>query len=212
MNFNLAFDFLKVGSRRHCGINSQEDWARFRASSLNPEWVYLIRFDDRRFAWGTCSGSSDRLRRASIFNPKLTGKYDRRVDYLMLKQCGGIRSVQVFEAPGGVGGSAVDLETSLKRMAGQNHCFGGFKGRDRVQVSIEILTMFKSTPHYQSLSEEDQRGFDRYLCEVFFARAQHPSNPKRTFHWGDSLEPGFLRTIGKAELEGPIERALGVRF
>lgn len=212
MNFNMAFDFLKVGARRFAEVLDQEGWTRFRKASQNHEWVYLIRFDDRRFAWGTCSGSSDRLRGSSIFNSKLTGKYDRRVDYLMLKQCGGIRSVHVFEAPGGASGSAVDLENQLKRMAGQNHCFGGFKGRDRVQVSIEIVTMFKGTHHYMSLSDEDRAHFDRYLCEVFFAKARHPSNPKRTFHWGDSLEPGFLRTIGKAELEGPIERALSVKF
>ena len=32
------------------------------------------------------SGSSDRIRNSSILNKKLTGKYDRRVDYLMLKK------------------------------------------------------------------------------------------------------------------------------
>jgi len=40
----------------------------------------------------------------------------------------------------------------------------------------------------------------------------YPKNPKRTFYYGDSLEPKFLRTIGKEYLEPSVEKILDVNF
>ena len=50
------------------------------------------------------------------------------------------------------------------------------------------------------------------MNDVFFKKLRHPINPKRTFYYGDSLEPKFLHTIGKPYLEDSIERMLDVCF
>lgn len=62
-----------------------QDWIRFVQESASPGWIYFVQFGTTIFAWGTASGKGERLRKSSIFDEKLTGKYDRRVDYLMLK-------------------------------------------------------------------------------------------------------------------------------
>ena len=43
------------------------------------------------------SPNNNRIRLSSIFNNKLTGKYDRRVDYLMLKKIFGLEKVIIFK-------------------------------------------------------------------------------------------------------------------
>ena len=63
-----------------------------------------------------------------------------------------------------------------------------------------------------TLIDADKIEFERFLREVYFAFRTHPRNSKRKFHWGDCLEPGFLRTIGVVELEPVVERVLRVRF
>ena len=39
--------------------------------------------------------------------------------------------------------------------------------------------------------------FDEFFNDVFLAKLKHPMYTKRKFYCGDSLEPKFLRTIGK---------------
>ena len=41
---------------------------------------------------------------------------------------------------------------------------------------------------------------------------KHPENPKRTFYYGDCLEPKFMVTINKKYLEPVIESVLDVKF
>jgi hypothetical protein len=47
---------------------------------------------------------------------------------------------------------------------------------------------------------------------VFLGKLKHPKNPKRTFYYGDCLEPKFFRTINKEYLEPVIEKVLDVDF
>ncbi|RKG72680.1 hypothetical protein [Corallococcus terminator] len=205
--FEASRRFLEHESCRSEQIADHEAWRRFKAESKVREWIYLCRFSEGIYAWGTCSNTNDRVRKSSLFKPKLTGKYDRRVDYLMLKLIHGAPRLWAFEATG-----ATRTERRLMKSFGQRHCYRGLPGSDRDEISRGIVERFRCTPHYERLGPTTRAGFERYLSEVFFARRRHPTNPKRKFNWGDSLEPGFLRLIGLGELEGPVEEAFLVRF
>ncbi|MFC2109339.1 hypothetical protein ACFLSU_02095 [Bacteroidota bacterium] len=154
------------------------------------------------------SMASDRVRKSSIFNSKLTGKYDRRVDYLMLKKIYGLPKVYLFE----VSDKATKYENYIKDVFCQKHCWHGFLGINREEISREILDEFIGTNHYSKLENSDKVLFNEYLEKVFFTKRKHPINPKRTFCWGDSLEPKFLKTIKMSYLEPVIERVLDVHF
>jgi hypothetical protein len=186
------------------------EWRKFRAACLNKQWIYLIGWSPHRFAWGTSTGATDRLRKSSVFNPKLTGKYDRRVDYMMLKFIHVPPRVVVFETLA----APTIAERQLRTMCGQNHCWIGFDGPDRSDVSKQIVAEFKQTSHYERLSPSDKSDFEEFLEEVYFASRWIPgaNGRRRTFYWGDSLEPKFLRRIGEGHLEPALERVLGVQF
>ncbi len=126
----------------------------------------------------------------------------------MLKEIYGMPDIFVFEARN----KATDIETDLKNKFGQRHCFRGLLGADRNEMSQNIVEKFMTTSHFVSLSETEKTEFKRFLVSIYFAKRHHPKNPKRTFFWGDCLEPGFLRTIGVPELEPVIERVLRVKF
>jgi hypothetical protein len=189
-------------------ITTNEDWKSFKKRS--SQYVYFIIWNhiDDIFSWGTTSGVSDRIRKSSLLNYKLTGKYDRRVDYLMLKIIYGNPKVIVFEMPQ----KATIYETYLKNCFSQIHCWNGLIGKDRNEISKGIIQEFKKTNHYKSLSTIDKEEFEDYLNYVFFAKRVHPKNSKRTFYWGDSLEPGFLTVIGCSRYEQVIENVLKVKF
>lgn len=199
--------FLAAASARDAPIENPDAWRRFRQESVTREWLYLMRFSVGVYAWGTCSNQNDRIRKSSLLDPKLTGKYDRRVDYLMLKVIFGQPTIHVFEAAGATG-----VEAELRTRFGQRHCYRGLAGGDREEISRRIVEAFRDTPHFRGLARDTQDGFEQYLNDVFFARRRHPKNPSRTFFWGDSLEPGFLRTVGLTHLERPVEEALRVCF
>ena len=211
-DLNTIKRILSVLCLRYLPIQSEGDWKTFQKTSTNKQWVYLYHFGASQnleiIAWGTSANSSDRIRKASMFNPKLTGKYDRRVDYLMLKEIYGMPEVFIFETKG----EATVAEAAVKTHFSQSHCYRGLPGTDRKQIAQGIVADFKKTPYFQSLTASDQSEFKRFLQDVYFAFRKHPTNPKRTFYWGDCLEPGFLRTIGVPELEPVVERTLRVLF
>lgn len=78
--------------------------------------------------------------------------------------------------------------------------------------NISSHDVFRQTAHYLSLPAAVRSDFEQFISEVSFAFRKHPRNPKRTFYWGDSLDPGFLETIGLKHLEPAVEQALRVRF
>ncbi len=184
-----------------------KEWRAFKRSSQNKQWCYLYEFTPEICAWGTSSKSSDRVRRAGLFHEKLTGKYDRRVDYLMLKMIYGMPEVWVFEARD----MAEKAESDLKCHFGQNHCFRGFPCKNRVEISKYIVRKFKNTAHWKQQSSDTQEKFQEYLEEVFFAKLKHPRTG-HSFYYGDSLEPGFLRDIGRSYLEPAIQAMLQIKF
>ena len=153
------------------------------------------------------SGTSNRIRKSSILNNKLTGKYDRRVDYLMLKKIYGLEKVYLFEYK-----EPLNKEKQLKDLHNQKHCYIGLEGKDRVEISKNIYHDFKQTNWYINLDTNDKTLFDEYFNDVFLGKLKHPENPKRTFFYGDSLEPKFLRTVNKEYLEPVIEKVLDVKF
>lgn len=211
-NFETAKTFLTHATKKSEEVFTQDGWSAFKANCDSKQWLYLYGFGlnigKDIVAFGTSTNSSDRVRKASIFNSKLTGKYDRRIDYLMLKQIYGMPRIIVFEAKG----LAVDIENELKQSFGQNHCYRGLQGADRKEIASNIVLSFQSTSHYQNLPQSDKVAFEKFLTEIYFAFRKHPLNPKRTFFWGDCLEPGFLKTIDAADLEPVVERVLKVRF
>ena len=84
--FEIAKSFMDARAVRSETVATQERWTAFKAASTLRQWIYLYHFGASKnldiIAWGTSTNSSDRIRKASIFDPKLTGKYDRRLDYL----------------------------------------------------------------------------------------------------------------------------------
>jgi hypothetical protein len=189
-------------------IQVNEDWKLFKKS--NSQYLYFIIWNESSeiFSWGTTSGKSDRIRKSSLLNEKLTGKYDRRVDYLMLKIIYGNPKIYIYEMPK----TATFFETFLKHHFKQIHCWYGLPGKDRNEISKGIIQEFKRTNHFESLSVTDKEEFENYLDNVFFAKRVHPNNSKRTFYWGDSLEPNFLQTINYGHYEQSIEKVLKVKF
>jgi hypothetical protein len=91
-------------------------------------------------------------------------------------------------------------------------CIVGLKAATREGMTREIFEMFKCTERWHRATLEDQLGFTEFIEQVYLARLRHPKDLTRKFYYGDCMEPRFLRTIGKGELEGPIERLLDVRF
>jgi len=204
----FSLDYLS----QHC-LNSKlilnnEDWRSFKKS--NSQYVYFIIWDESQeiFSWGTTSGKSDRLRKSSLLNSKLTGKYDRRVDYLMLKIIYGNPKIFIFEMPQ----TATIFETFLKNHFRQLHCWIGLNGKDRKDISKGIIQEFQNTNHFKNLLITDKIEFEDYLNNVYFAKRVHPKNPKRTFYWGDSLEPNFLPVINCGHYEQTIEKVLNVKY
>jgi len=207
-NYCLKFLKIKTRSQNFAEILTWGDWLNYKRGRKNKSWLYLYIFTPKICAWGTTSNTSDRLRKACLFNPKPTGKYDRRVDYLMLKIIFKMPTVWVFKSLG----KATELESALKKQFGQNHCYRGIPGRCRMEISNNIVEMFKKTTHWKSLSWSIREKFQKYLDKAYFRFLKHPDNPKRTFHFGDSLEPGFLRKVGFANLVPAIEKVLNVEY
>jgi hypothetical protein len=205
---NFSLEYLNENCVDSKLIQINEEWKSFKKAS--GQYVYFIIWNESAeiFSWGTTSGISDRIRKSSLLNVKLTGKYDRRVDYLMLKIIYGSPKIIVFEMPQ----KATEYEMFLKHHFCQLHCWNGLAGKDRNEISKGIIQEFKKTNHFTSLFALDQKEFENYLNHVFFAKRVHPKNPKRTFYWGDSLEPNFLPVIGCSHYENTIEKVLKVKF
>ncbi|RKG83039.1 hypothetical protein D7W82_25830 [Corallococcus sp. CA049B] len=126
----------------------------------------------------------------------------------MLKIIHGVPDVWLFEVD-----NAKWAENLLRSKVGNRYCFGGIPALNRREVSKLIFHDLQKTAHWKGQSAETQRLFHRYLDEVYFAGVSHPKDESRTFHFGDSLEPGFIgQTLGKSELIPAIEAVLQVSF
>ena len=191
-----------------CIAKCESEWNLFRRNSRYKQWIYLLSWSTHVFSWGTAAGNSDRIRKSSVFNPKLTGKYDRRLDYLLLNKILGKPILFAFE----MREDPRLAEEQLKRHIGVRNCYQGLEGSNRDEISQNLVQRFNALDFYKSLSDLDKSHFSQFLDKVYFAKRRHPDNPRRTFFYGDCLEPGFLDVIGLKYLEPAIERTLGVRF
>lgn len=207
--FADAFEFLMARKISFAEVRSWDDWLAYRKRAGSDQFVYLYRFDAEVFAWGTATGAGRRLRGGSMFHTKLSTKYDRRVDYLMLRILCAQPDAWVFA----VTPSATAVEGELKALFGQLHCYQALEGDDRLEISSSIYRRFRETPHFTSLADKTKDDFDRYMREVFL-KVPALTGPRSgaSFSFGDTLEPGFLRDVGYGDLEPAIEAALKVTF
>ena len=184
-----SLNFLKDNTKRFIQVFSDADIKKFKKSSKNTQWIYFFQWTEDKYNWGTMSNKNDRLRKSSIFNKKLTGKYDRRGDYLMLQEI--YPNVKVFMFEVNEGEKATVKEGELRDSFNQKHCYRGFEGKDRLEISMSILKEFKKTEHYKNVSEEDKTNWEEFITKIF---TQNVKYKKRSFAWGDSLEPraGFF--------------------
>ena len=207
MNLSEIYSFLSENSSKEITTTYESDLKEFLEKE--SKYLYLIVWSEENeiFSWGTMSRSSDRIRKSSLLNKKLTGKYDRRIDYLMLKKLYPKFKLKVYKTE-----KSIILENHLKQVFNQKHCHKGISGNNRDDISKFIYSQFKDSEHYKIQSELDKNLFEEFFNSIFLGKMRHPNNPKRTFYWGDCLEPKFLRTIGKERYEPVIERVLDVKF
>ena len=167
--YTETFNFFKSHSRRSGQITNEQESRDFYQKSTSRQWIYLIRFSETVYASGTQTNSGDRLRKSSFLNSKLTGKYDRRVDYLMLRAIHGQPEIWLFE----IEGDAETVEQQRrKKFYGHTRrgsaCFRGFANNDRESISKEIYQKFKKTQTYGAMSEGEQDKFNDFFVNFFW--------------------------------------------
>lgn len=207
MKLHEIYSFLSGNSSKEITTSLQSDLKEFLEKESKYLYIIIWSEENEIFSWGTMSRNSDRIRKSSLLNKKLTGKYDRRVDYLMLKKLYPKFKLKVYKTE-----KSLILENHLKQVFNQKHCHKGILGNNRDDISKFIYSLFKDSEHYKIQSESDKILFEEFFMTIFLGKVRHPSNPKRTFYWGDCLEPKFLRRIGQERFEPVIERVLDVNF
>ena len=208
MNFS---DILEYFKRNSSGFTEGTTELSLKTFLTDDFYVYLIKWSqDEVFSWGTMSKKSNRIRKSSLLNPKLTGKYDRRVDYLMLNKIYGLERVYLFKFS--TQEESRYHENYIKIQNNQRFCYSKVLGGSRDEISSNIYKLFKGTEWYSSIDEKLKVDFNEFFYDVYLNKSRHPLNPKRTFFYGDCLEPKFLRTIKKGYLEMAVEEVLIVKF
>lgn len=208
MNYNDTLEYLKSESISYFDCVTEVE---FNERYNKSNFIYLIKWNKEDvFNWGTMTTNSNRIRRSSLLNKKLTGKYDRRVDYLLLHKIFGLEILSLFEFK--TNEESRFHEGVIKKSKNQKHCFSGIEGANRVDISNHLYKLFKKTEWFLQFDDSLKVLFNEFFYDVFLGKLKHPNNSKRTFYYGDSLEPKFLRTINKQYLEEPVEKILDVYF
>ena len=183
----------------------------FIKKSTFKSWIYFIQFTENIYAWGTASKDAKRIRKTSLFNSKLTGKYDRRGEYLMLKEIYGMPKVILFECE-----HAFEIEQQRRSVIYKSNrlgaCFRGFTSNDRKGITLEIYESFKMIEKFKELTNDEKKLFDEFIHQYYLGKLRHPTR-NASFYFGDCLEPNFLdKTLKRDDLIPVIEKALSVRF
>ena len=208
MDYTTTLKYLHSKSISHFKCKSESE---FKKKHSKSNFIYLIKWNKEDvFNWGTMSSNSNRIRKSSILNKKLTGKYDRRVDYLMLHKIYGLEIIYLFEFK--TNEESRFHERKIKESKNQKHCFSGISGDNRHEISNQIYYLFKKTKWFLQFDDSLKKLFNEFFYDVFLGKLKHPTNSKRTFYYGDCLEPKFFRTINKQYLEEPVEKILDVSF
>ena len=207
MKYIESLEYLKLNSLSYFECKTEKE---FKEKYDNSNSVYLIKWKKGEvFNWGTMGPNSNRVRKSSVLNNFLTGKYDRRVDYLMFHKIFGLEIVYIFKF-----NSRDDSrfhEKTIRLSKNQRHCFSGIEGNNRDEISINIYSIFKQTEWYNQFDVKLKNQFDEFFYEVFLGNLKHPRR-NVSFKHGDVLEPKFLRTIGREYLEPVIEQVLDVKY
>jgi len=208
MNFTDILEYFKENAEGWVIGATESELKSFLTDDF---YVYLIKWNqDEIFSWGTMSKKSNRIRKSSILNSKLTGKYDRRVDYLMLNKIYGLERVYLFKYSSQE--ESRYHENYIKAQNNQRFCYSKILGDNRDKISNNIYKLFKETEWFSTIDEKLQVDFNEFFYDVYLNKSRHPLNPNRTFFYGDCLEPKFLRTIEKGHLEVAVEEILDVYF
>ena len=208
MNYQNTLSYLQSKSISGFECKSEPE---FKEKHTRSNYIYLIKWNKEDvFNWGTMTSKSNRIRKSSILNKKLTGKYDRRVDYLMLKKIYGLEVIHLFEFE--TNEDSRFHEEVIKKSKNQKHCFSGIEGGNRDEISNQVFDLFKKTNWFLQFDESLRKLFNEFFYDIFLGKLRHPKNSKRTFYYGDCLEPKFLRVIDKEYLEDPIEKILDCIF
>lgn len=208
--YNETLTFFEKEANRSVSITDWQQARTFFTESTYKEWIYLIRFTDSIYAWGTASGNGDRLKKSGLLQRKVTGKYDRRVDYQMLKLIYGAPTITLFEMPD----NAVAIEQCRRGQiydgTTKGPCMRGFVKHTRDSIAIEIYEKFKTSAHYVAQTAADKNTFDEFVIKYWLGKLRHPHR-NASFYYGDVLEPGFLgRTLERPDLVPVIERMLQI--
>lgn len=213
--FNDTFNFFSYNCYSSKAIKTEADWKDYKKGAKYSDFLYLLKFTNDIYAWGTTNGKgSDRLRKTSLLTRKLTGKYDRRVDYLMLEILYGTPEILVFEMPG----DARDIEQERRSQlngAKTGPCIRGFVGNTRKSITAEIFKLFKECEHYLALDQNTKTLCDDFYDNYYTANLKYAgaSGNSRSFAWGDCIEPNFLGAkLGRYDIESALEKALKVKF
>ena len=95
MKYYESLEYLKLNSVSYFECKTENE---FKEKYEKSNSVYLIKWNKEEvFNWGTMSPNSNRVRKSSVLNNFLTGKYDRRVDYLMFHKIYGLETVNIFK-------------------------------------------------------------------------------------------------------------------
>ena len=209
MNYNQAFEILNDKSESCSKIEQWNDFIQLRnqVKFEEPSWVYLIKFSREIFAWGTASKKGDRLRKMSLFHPSSSGKYDRIVDYHMLKQVNDDFEFHVFLFLSRE--ESIKAEGLLREVNGQNACFGGIFG-SRQEITRQIFNRLRKTQFWtQNLDDKTKELFSEFIKERLY---QTRNQNGRTWNNGDILEPGALERFSLDKYINPIEKVLGLEI
>ena len=161
----FSLDYLNQNCIDFNLTHSNDDWRSFKKS--NGQYVYFIIWNESHeiFSWGTTSAKSDRIRKSSLLNDKLTGKYDRRVDYLMLKIIYGNPKIYIYEMPQ----TATIFETYLKQHFKQLH------------KTLDNKTLHNSTKTVQLLRNPCKHS--RHLCKTLQVSSTNIPKNLRTYKY-----------------------------
>ena len=77
MKLSEIYSYLSENSIKELNTSNERDLKNFLESQSKYRYLIIWSEESEVFSWGTMSKGSDRIRKSSLLNKKLTGKYDR---------------------------------------------------------------------------------------------------------------------------------------
>jgi hypothetical protein len=213
--YTATVEFFVAKALRCAEISTWAEAREFFQTSTCCNWVYVILFSnqDWTYAFGTASKDGRKLKNSGLFQRKLTGKYDRRGEYLMLRQIyGSAHQIRLFEIEDARKSEGERVREICGDNASGGTCLSGFAVHDRDSIVREIFDRFKMTVRYRHLFPRHARLFEEFIYDFYLAKLKHPHR-NASFHHGDCMEPNFLgRTLARNDIEEAVALALDVEF